>query len=660
MQLPSCKLFKYNATKISCMIFKYLINNLINKIKNYKNNNHNNYSSFGLLETAITVAIMGTIAGATLGAYNATNPQVRNDVKKMEKIEEALQQFFTINGRLPFPANPTITIGNDLYLKESSSNVYNAGLEVHACGVGSSFGDGEASYNDCYGDGKTYNKCCVGDFLVWGIVPTATLGLPENYAYDSQGHNFEYITHSVLTYPFGFKWTNNTSANAKKEAYTAISNGKYGVFVKADGETSTTSTHYASTIVPLKRLEIYNADNSSLIPITQENTAYVLMSKGKTNKCYFDAKHNVVETTQPTDKTLNNCVQYYESAVSSVPANSGNIRKIYKGYLKGVFENLVKYKTLTELVGIALNNKQDIDDFTSITPYQTLNDENLMTDGKNVIDAINELKDRIDKLKNGIDACSEDAINSGLYIEQNTINNVNNDKKSKNIAFWAPGMYKFSNSNCVANNYNGQLPKNRAGVLIIRDILATNALDLTTPNWTYRMYTFIDYKTGLHYFSVYQEYNRAWPNNLRLAWYAENDNCEKNWPIDSIYISTSLSTADDVRKTLGCGTWQMVEANKTLWTIDSGAGGGATTPCLPNVKGSFSVNNGVSFTGDGGLFTVSSSSGNYTNTNGSYTSSYKDKIELSMNRATSGIWNNDCSGMVRPPAFAVYMWKRTA
>ena len=74
------------------MIFKYLINNLINRIKNY--NNTNNNSAFGLLETAITVAIMGTIAGATLGAYNATNPQVRNDVKKMEKIEEALQQFF--------------------------------------------------------------------------------------------------------------------------------------------------------------------------------------------------------------------------------------------------------------------------------------------------------------------------------------------------------------------------------------------------------------------------------------------------------------------------------------------------------------------------------------------------------------------------------------
>ena len=644
------------------MMFKHLINNLINRINNYKNkkNNNNSNSSFGLLETAITVAIMGTIAGATLGAYNATNPQVRNDLKKMEKIEEALQQFFTINGRLPFPANPTITVGDENYLKENSSNVYNAGREVRVCMPDTNYVDGGGSYNSCYGDGKTYNKCCIGDFLVWGIIPTETLGLPESYAYDSQGHNFEYITHSVLTYPFDFKWTNSSSANAKKDAYTAISNGKYGVLVKADGETATTNIHYASTIIPLKRLEIYNADNSSLIPITQNNTAYVIMSKGKTNKCYFDAKHNIVETTQPTDKTLNNCVQNYASAVSSVLSGSENIRKIHQGYLKDVFENLVKYKTLTEMVNVALNNKQDIDDFTSITPYQSLNDENLTTDGKNVINAINELKDRVDKLKNGIDACSEDAINNGLYIVQNTINKINNNRKSKNIALWAPGVYKFSNNDCVDNNYDGQLPENQAGVLIIKDIVAGNALDVSVANYTYRMYTFIDYKTGLHYFSVHQEDNRAWSNDLRLIWGIENDNCETNWPVGSIYISTSLETADDVKKKLGCGTWQMIEANKTLWTISSGSGGGATTPCLPNVKGSFSIGDGANFTVDGGLFTTSSSTSGYKDSNNGSVSSYKDKIILSMDRATNGIWNTNCNGMVRPPAFAVYMWKRTA
>ena len=97
------------------MIFARLFRRIMNIISNKL--------SFGIVETAVAVAVMGTIAGVTLSAYNATNPQVRNDLKKMEKIEEALQQFFTVNGRLPFPANPTITVGNEKYLKEQMAKI---------------------------------------------------------------------------------------------------------------------------------------------------------------------------------------------------------------------------------------------------------------------------------------------------------------------------------------------------------------------------------------------------------------------------------------------------------------------------------------------------------------------------------------------------------
>ena len=29
-----------------------------------------------------------------------------------------------------------------------------------------------------------------------------------------------------------------------------------------------------------------------------------------------------------------------------------------------------------------------------------------------------------------------------------------------------------------------------------------------------------------------------------------------------------------------------------------------------------------------------------------------------MNIITNGVWSTECSGIVRPPAFTVYMWKR--
>ena len=119
------------------MFFK----SLLNRIKN-------NFS-FGLVESAVTVAVMGTIAGATISAYHSTNPQVRNDVKKMEKIEEALQQFFALNGRLPFPANPTINTDNDDYLKELKANPYNYSKENYFCGNSTSLADGGQTIDSC-------------------------------------------------------------------------------------------------------------------------------------------------------------------------------------------------------------------------------------------------------------------------------------------------------------------------------------------------------------------------------------------------------------------------------------------------------------------------------------------------------------------------------
>ena len=266
-------------TTISSMIFKYLINNIINRINNYKNkkNNNNSNSSFGLLETAITVAIMGTIAGATLGAYNATNPQVRNDVKKMEKIEEALQQFFTINGRLPFPANPAISTGNDDYLKELKANPYNYSKENYFCGNSTLLADGGNTIDSCVSSNG--RDCCPNNIVIWGVVPVRSLGLPDSYAYDSQGHNFEYITHSALTFSNGtpfvtdagktkyYKKTSYSQNNQNKNA-----NGKYSVYF------TTNDTRYPSIFMPIKRLSIYSNSQGAVIPETENNTAYVIIS----------------------------------------------------------------------------------------------------------------------------------------------------------------------------------------------------------------------------------------------------------------------------------------------------------------------------------------------------------------------------------------------
>ena len=55
--------------------------------------------SFGLVETAVAVGIIGTMAGISLSAYNASNPQYKRDVEKINKIQDALQKFFSTNFR---------------------------------------------------------------------------------------------------------------------------------------------------------------------------------------------------------------------------------------------------------------------------------------------------------------------------------------------------------------------------------------------------------------------------------------------------------------------------------------------------------------------------------------------------------------------------------
>ena len=620
---------------------------LLNTIKN-------NFS-FGLVESAVTVAVMGTIAGATISAYHSTNPQVRNDVKKMEKIEEALQQFFTINGRLPFPAKPTIGINNDDYLKEFKGNPYNFSKENYFCGNSTSLADGVQTIDSCVASNG--RDCCPNDMVIWGVVPVRSLGLPDSYAYDSQGHNFEYITHSALTFNNGtpfvtdagktkyYKKTSYSQNNQNKNA-----NGKYSVYF------TTNDTRYPSIFIPIKRLSIYSNARSAIIPETENNTAYVIISKGKTGRCYFDAKNNVTENTLPSDDTSNNCVENYGNQTTTE-------RIIHQGYSSNNFDNLVKYKTLDELVSINAVNKTNSDNLSlsssNLPQYQLKKDVSLKTDGKEIVKAINELKQRVDELEFGIDACTNDAKSNGLYVANNTLNKINDNTKSKNLALWATGKYKFPADTCINENYNNvsgnwQLPISKAGELNIRTIMAQQEPNaLTNPSIQYRFYEYIDY-TG-HRWTAY--HYGTFTNDMRLNWSAT---CDSVWPIGSIYITINTATADDVKNKLGCGTWQMIEANRTLWSATQG-GGSVLQACLPSINESgFSITNGAVFnvisTNDNNVFQATTCNGSiYTyhehNTNNNNT------ISMDFSKATDGLHKESCSSII-PSAIKVYIWER--
>ncbi len=407
-------------------------------------------ASFSLIELTIVLFVAGIIISGGLMSYKASNPKMRSDLKKIQAIEEALQQFFTTNGRLPYPAYP-FKDDNENYLLEYSSDAYNSSNQMYYCSAEQK-GESETAFRVC--NSGDVSSCCANDFILWGVVPTRTLGLPDSFAYDSHGHNFEYITHSALTYLNGKKFT----TGHEKSSYVTNQNGKYVVYF----------THQKEDPIgmPIERLNVYDNLTNTEIVTAKDNTAYVIISKGQSDKCYFDTKTGNVETTRPNDNTINNCVANYN--------NIKTYRNIYIGYSKD-FDNIVKYKTLSELIQKNSNIKEDTRILTnrnSAVEYQLKVDDRLVTESKEVTGSINEISNSINKINSMFKVVSTfegvigdsltlyflttayDNYDVGIYIYQDEkFIPLNNAKKSVCETMYPVGsIYITSNSDLNTND----------------------------------------------------------------------------------------------------------------------------------------------------------------------------------------------------------------
>ena len=284
--------------------------------------------------------------------------------------------------------------------------------------------------------------------------------------------------------------------------------------------------------------------------------------------------------------------------------------------------------------------------------YLERNSDLLSTKNKNIIEAINELKDDLDALQFGIKAPSTSAsADVGL---ENTDGSL-----TKNIALWKPGKYKFDNET-MQDLYSSYLPKALDGnyyfgQLDIHDVDATSKNPLTEDGRS-RIYEYRDYM-GNQWIAKLEKDSGVWTGNEIISWEVA-DNCDSNWPIGSVYISTSLATADAVRNKLGCGTWTAVSENRVLWSISSsGASNNYLNACVPEVMGNFQgANREATFAADGALFTTSTNFAISIRDNGN--SSCLSRVSATFSDYDS-IWSCD-PGIVRPASLAVYMWVRSS
>ncbi len=326
------------------------------------------FKSFTLIELSVVLFVIAILSTTGIGIYKKMNPQHASDVKKMKEIQLALDKYYAVHKRLPRPANITVLPTSTAF-----------GQEV---ALGTSPGFRKASYgsNGCF-------------FIVGGGVPTVELGLTSDYAFDSYGNRIEYWTHDSIARAVGISYSgiegNNqifqnvyffngkcgggdvicinrgTGAGAitgtsftyyTKNDLSASANAtgkaRDGIFMFSYG--ANTSTH--TVIGPMYNMVVVDAVRNVPIYDSHHNTAYALVSHGKSGLCAY-SRTSTSPSAMPTDRRKFNCLSFWNSSSSTYTYSTSNVSAakpvvFYQGYSKS-FDNLVYFETLDQLIANA-------------------------------------------------------------------------------------------------------------------------------------------------------------------------------------------------------------------------------------------------------------------------------------------------------------------
>ncbi len=125
---------------------------------------------FSLTELSVSLVIVGTIAASaiSMAVSNDRYNKTRETNDKMDRIEEALTGFVTLNLRMPCPADGTLAITNASF-----------GLE------------GTPTTTSC--PNANFNYGANGTKISGGVVPVRSLQLPDDYMFDGWGRRFTYV-----------------------------------------------------------------------------------------------------------------------------------------------------------------------------------------------------------------------------------------------------------------------------------------------------------------------------------------------------------------------------------------------------------------------------------------------------------------------------------
>lgn len=143
-------------------------------------------SGFSLIQVSIIVAVAGLVLAATLpgglsGDYNA---KLLSTTQKMQRIDDAMRGYMAANGYRPCPADGQYPLNSQYFGVAVSDTSGGCSGTAPAPEVPLSYTSGVAP-----DDIK----------IVGGVVPTKTLGLPDDYAFDAWGRRITYVLDTKAT-----------------------------------------------------------------------------------------------------------------------------------------------------------------------------------------------------------------------------------------------------------------------------------------------------------------------------------------------------------------------------------------------------------------------------------------------------------------------------
>lgn len=172
-------------------------------------------SGFSLLEMSVVLLIISTLVAGGMSITIASVEKKQEEVtrKRLEAIDNALQNMALSLDRLPCPADPSIKSDSLLFLMPDASR--------GTCNSGFMYG---------------------GTPFVKGDVPVRGLGLSDDYALDGWGRRFSYYVKVLQTaHPSGFsslspststtmrgRSTNTVAMASTRVVYALVSHGKNG------------------------------------------------------------------------------------------------------------------------------------------------------------------------------------------------------------------------------------------------------------------------------------------------------------------------------------------------------------------------------------------------------------------------------------------------